>query len=79
MQYIALFKNPSDATQIAIIGRQMFPHDPTFLPAAFKLATANPYGYIFIDLRQDTPEKYRICTNILNADMLPMKIFASNK
>ena len=30
-QYLVLFKNPSDATQIAVIGRQMFPQNPCFL------------------------------------------------
>ena len=55
VQYIVLLKNPFDATQIAIIGRQMFPHDPTFLPAAFKFATAIPYSNKFLDLRLDSP------------------------
>src|SRR3981189_446463 len=31
-QYIVLFKNPSDATQVHVIGRQMYPHAPNFLP-----------------------------------------------
>ena len=50
-QYLIIFKNPSDATQIATIGRQMYPHDPKFLHAAFKAATCKPHGYIFIELR----------------------------
>ena len=78
-QYIILFKNPSDATQISIIGRQMYPHDPKFLAAAFKSATTMPHGYIFIDLRQETPEHYRIRTNILSNDGHDMVIYASKK
>ena len=31
-QYLVLFKNPSDATQIAVIGRQTYLNHPTFLP-----------------------------------------------
>ena len=78
-QYIILFKNPSDATQISVVGRQMYPHDPKFLPAAFKTATANPHGYIFIDLRQETPEAYRIRTGILSNDGVDMMIYTSKK
>lgn len=78
-QYMIIFKNPSDVTQIATIGRQMYPHDPKFLPAAFKAATARPHGYIFIDLRQETLEEHRIRTGILANDGLDMMIYASKK
>ena len=79
-QYMIIFKNPSDVTQIATIGRQMYPHDPKFLPAAFKAATSRPHGYIFIDLRQETPEEYRIRTGILSNDSgIAMTIYASKK
>jgi len=78
-QYMIIFKNPSDVTQIATIGRQMYPHDPKFLPAAFKAATSRPHGYIFIDLRQETPEEYRIRTGILSNDGIAMTIYASKK
>ena len=79
MQYMIIFKNPSDATQIATIGRQMYPHDPKFLPDAFKAATSRPHGYLFIDLRQETPEKYRVRSGILSNDGLDMMIYASKK
>ena len=79
-QYLIIYENPSDATQIGIIGRQMFPHDPKFLSAAFKAATANrPHGYIFIDLRQETLEQHRIRTGILKDDGLDMVIYTSKK
>jgi GTPase SAR1 family protein len=79
VQYLVLFKNPCDATQISIMSRQMYPHDFKFLPNAFKQATSKPFGYLFIDFRQDTPDKYRIRTNILTCDTEPMKIYASHK
>ena len=78
-QYMIIFKNPSDATQIATIGRQMYPQDPKFLPAVFKSATARPHGYIFIDLRQETLEEHSIRTGILANDGLNMMIYASKK
>ena len=74
-----IFKNPSDATQIATIGRQMYPLDPKFLPAAFKAATSRPHGYIFIDLRQETREEHRIRTGILANDGIQMMIYTSKK
>ena len=78
-QYMILFKNPSDATQIATIGRQMYPHDPKFLSAAFKTATARPHGYIFIDLRPEAREEHRIRTGILANDGLDMMIYVSKR
>lgn len=65
-QYLVLFKNPRDALQVATLGRQMFPGNSKFLVEAFKMATENPYGYLFIDLRAETLEKYRIRTNIFD-------------
>ena len=74
-QYVILFKNPSDATQINIIGRQMYPNKPKFLPEVFHHVTKRPHGYIFIDLHQRTPEKQRIRTNILQHEF-PMQLFS---
>lgn len=78
-QYMIIFKNPSDVTQIATIGRQMYPHDPKFLPAAFKAATSRPHGYLFIDLRQETLEQHRIRTGILRNDGIDMVLYVSKK
>jgi hypothetical protein len=66
--YIVMFKNPRDAHQISILGRQMHPGKSRFLVEAFKDATAKPYGYLLIDLKPDTDEKYRIRTNIFPDD-----------
>jgi hypothetical protein len=62
--YMVLFKNPRDVTQITTLSRQMFPGRGKFLVEAFKDATAKAYGYLLIDLKPDTEEKYRIRTNI---------------
>jgi hypothetical protein len=62
--YIVLFKNPRDAVQVATLARQMHPGRGKFLAEAFKDATDKPYGYLLIDLKPDTEEKYRIRTNI---------------
>lgn len=64
--YLVLFKNPRDATQVSTLARQMYPGRNKFLVEAFKDATGEPYGYLLIDLKGDTEEKYRIRTNIFS-------------
>ena len=73
-QYLVLFKNPSDATQIAVIGRQMYPHNPSFLSHVYNKATRHPHGYIFIDLRQETEDDLRIRSRILQIEF-PMQVY----
>lgn len=64
--YMVLFKNPRDVMQVATLARQMYPNRGKFLVEAFRDATDKPYGYMLIDLRADTEEKYRIRTNIFS-------------
>jgi hypothetical protein len=46
----------------------MYPGRSKFLLEAFRDATEKPYGYLLIDLKPDTDEKYRIRTNIFSDD-----------
>lgn len=63
--YLVLFKNPREVNQIGFLARQMYPKgEAQFLQQAFKDATSVPYGYLFIDLKQNTPEFARIRTGI---------------
>lgn len=62
--YIIIFKNPRDSSQIVHLAKQMFPGNTQYLREAFKMATAEPYGYIFIDLKQNTPDELRVRTGI---------------
>src|SRR5271156_5467905 len=77
-QYLVLFKNPSDATQIAVIGRQMFPQNANFLSHVYSKATKKPHGYIFIDLRQETDDDMRIRSHILQKEF-PMRIYKQER
>lgn len=63
-QYIVLFKNPRDKSQIDSLARQIFPKRTAFLRAAFEDATRNPYGYLFLDLRPESDEDIRVRTSI---------------
>ena len=76
-QYVVMFKNPSDVTQVHVIGRQMYPGNLLFLPSVNRKATKRPHSYIFLDLRQETPEDYRVRSNLLQQEM-PMKINKQN-
>ena len=66
--YVVLFKNPRDAGQVAIMARQMYPRKSNFVVEAFRDATREPYGYLMIDLKPETDDRYRFRTNIFPDD-----------
>ena len=63
-QYMVEFKNPRDASQMSHLARQMYTGRAKFVQEAFKDATSIPYGYLLVDLKQDTPEDMRLRTAI---------------
>ena len=64
-QYMVLFKNPRDNTQVVNLAKQMFPGRVKYMQEAFRDATSVPHGYLFVDLKQSTPEHLRLRSNIL--------------
>lgn len=66
--YIVLFKSPRDKSQVSCIARQICPENPLFLQQAFSDATSIPYGYLLLDLRQETPENFRFRSCIFPED-----------
>ena len=67
-QYMVVFKNPRDASQITHLAKQMYPGHVKFVQEAFKDATTVPYGYLLVDLKQYYPEDMRLRTSILPDD-----------
>lgn len=67
--YICLFSNPRDRAQVSHLARQMYPGCAKFLQEAYADACSQPYGYLFLDLKQDTPEQFRVRTNIFPAQV----------
>ncbi len=61
-QYMVVFKNPGDASQVTHLANQMYPGRVNFVQEAFKDVTNVPYGYLLVDLKQDTPEELRLCS-----------------
>ena len=62
--YMVLFKNPRDASQIRHLSHQMYPRNPKYLQEAYADATQKPFGYLLIDLKNQTPDAYRLRTRI---------------
>ena len=67
-QYMVVFKNPRDASQMTHLARQVYPGRAKFVQDAFKDATSLPCGYLLVDLKQDTPEDMRLRTTIFPDD-----------
>ena len=63
-QYLVIFKNPRDKSQIMHLGRQLYPGHVKYVQESYNDATKEPYGYLFIDLKSNTPEEYRLRTKI---------------
>lgn len=63
-QYIVLMKNPADKLTPLNLAKQMYPGQVTGFMEAYNHATQKPHGYLFIDLDQNTPEAFRLRTNI---------------
>ena len=66
--YMVLFRNPRDASQISVLGKQMYPNKSKILVEAFRDATSSPYGYLLIDMRPDLEDKFRLRTGIFPGD-----------
>jgi hypothetical protein len=66
MDYIVLFRNVRDATQIGHLARQMYPNNPKFLISAYEDATKEPYGHLLLDFKPNGEESLRVRANILN-------------
>ena len=64
-QYIVLFKNLRDQQQVAHLARQMYPNNSHSFLDVFRYATKEPYGYLLVDLKQDTADEDRLRTHII--------------
>lgn len=67
--YIVLFKSPRDAMQVDNLARQMYPGKTKYMWEAFADATAEPYSYLLVDLKRDTPDEFRLRTKIFPGEL----------
>lgn len=59
-QYIILFKNARDMSQINCFSRQLYPRNSRFVIDAYIKATAGPYKYLVVDIHPRTEEDFRL-------------------
>lgn len=63
--YFILLKNPRDGSQVINLARQLFPANTKYLSESYEDATSKPFGYLLIDCKPDTPDRFRVRTRIL--------------
>ena len=68
-QYLILMKNPSDQLQASTLAKQLFPGNSKYFMEAYKDACRESFGYLLIDLSQDTLEPMRLQTNVFPNQM----------
>lgn len=62
--YLILMKNARDASQISMLGRQLYPGCSKLLMEAYKDATKRPFGYLVVDTSPRGDDKFRLRTDI---------------
>lgn len=67
-QYLFVYKNARDLSQIDVLSRQMYPELRHFLRDVFKDATSEPFEYLLIDLRPETPDSLRLRAKVFPFD-----------
>lgn len=67
-QYMVMFKNVRDKSQITYLARQMYPSRPKHMAEAYFDATSEPYSYLFVDLKSGTDDKLRLKSCIFPDD-----------
>jgi hypothetical protein len=67
-QYIILMKNVRDKRQIQAFGSQMYPGKSKYFMECYEDATSGSFGYLMLDLRNDTPDDLRLRTRIIPSE-----------
>lgn len=62
--YLVLMKNMRNASQISMLGRQLYPGRSKLLIDAYTDATKQAFGYLVVDTSPQGNDKYRLRTNI---------------
>lgn len=62
--YLVLMKNMRNASQISVLGRQLYPGRSKLLIDAYTDATKQAFGYLVVDTSPQGNDKYRLRTNI---------------
>ena len=74
--YIVAFKNVRDKKQFAYLASQVYPEDSVGLYNAYLDATKEPYGYLLLDLTQDTNDGLRFRAHIFPDEVHPLVVYS---
>ncbi|KAL3068316.1 hypothetical protein niasHS_016596 [Heterodera schachtii] len=68
--YMVLMRNPAGALQIRNLGAQLFPGGALrYFLEAYEDATAEPFGYLLVDMHPTTGQQLRLKTHIYPGEM----------
>ena len=70
--YLVIFKNPRDKSQVEFLARQILPRNPKTLIHIFEAATESPHSYLFLDLTQECPDRFRFRSHLFEK---PLRIY----
>jgi hypothetical protein len=73
--YFVLMRAPNSALAIRNLGVQLFPRQLDYFLDSYRLATHEPYSYLFIDLHPSSDPILKLRTNIFKDDDNPYTIF----
>ena len=62
--YIVVFRNPRDKSQIMHLAKQAFPGNSHIMVSAYLDATKQPHGYLLADFKQTTSDLYRLRNSV---------------
>lgn len=64
VNYIILFKNPTNSKHASRFFNNIAPDSSKALMKVYQKVTKKPYSYLLFDLHQETPDEIRIRTNV---------------
>jgi hypothetical protein len=73
--YYIIYRVICDSSSLITLNKEIYPGAPKFLLSAYNQATNKAYGYILLDLNQNTPEDLCVATDIFDNEItvyLPM-------
>ena len=62
--YLIIFRNVRDGSQMARLGRQLFPQTGKYFLEAYNDSTSTPYGYLIVDLTCSSDNRFRLRTKV---------------
>lgn len=75
--YLVLMKNVRDVSQIATLGRQLYPGRSKVLLEAYTDANATPFGYLVVNMSAHSDDTYRLSSHVFPGED-PI-VYVSNK